>query len=42
MAGNSAPEMTAETVLKLMMLFDRYKMEVIVDGGWAVDALLGE
>jgi len=42
MAGNCEPEMTAEAVLELMMLFDEHQIEVIVDGGWGVDALLGE
>ncbi len=42
MAGHSTPEMTAEVVLELMKLFDEHHIVVIVDGGWGVDALLGE
>jgi lincosamide nucleotidyltransferase A/C/D/E len=36
------PDMPPETVLGLVRLFDLHHLEVIVDGGWAVDALLGE
>jgi lincosamide nucleotidyltransferase A/C/D/E len=36
------PEMTAEDVLELVTLFEQNEIEVILDGGWAVDALLGE
>ncbi|HSB66300.1 MAG TPA: hypothetical protein VLD65_06960 [Anaerolineales bacterium] len=36
------PLMTAEGALELLSLFDMHHIEVIVDGGWAVDALLGE
>jgi len=36
------PEMTAEAALGLVMLFEQYQIEVILDGGWGVDALLGE
>jgi len=42
MVRNSTPDMTAEAVLELMKLFDEHHLEVIVDGGWGVDALLGE
>jgi lincosamide nucleotidyltransferase A/C/D/E len=34
------PEMTAEDVLEVVTLFERNQIEVILDGGWAVDALL--
>jgi lincosamide nucleotidyltransferase A/C/D/E len=36
------PKMTAESVLELVRLFENNCIEVIVDGGWAVDALLGK
>jgi lincosamide nucleotidyltransferase A/C/D/E len=36
------PEMTAEDVLELVTLFEQNQIEVILDGGWGVDALLGE
>lgn len=39
---NNPPQMTAEAALALVRLFDEHHLEVIVDGGWAVDALLGE
>lgn len=35
------PEMTANDVLDLVQLFDRHQIDVIIDGGWGVDALLG-
>jgi lincosamide nucleotidyltransferase A/C/D/E len=35
------PIMTAEDVLELVILFEQNGIEVILDGGWAVDALLG-
>jgi lincosamide nucleotidyltransferase A/C/D/E len=35
-------EMTAEDLLDLVMLFERNQIEVFLDGGWGVDALLGE
>jgi hypothetical protein len=34
--------MTAGDVLDVLKLFERHAIEVIIDGGWAVDALLGE
>jgi lincosamide nucleotidyltransferase A/C/D/E len=37
----SGPLMTAVEVLALMKLFDELGIEVVADGGWAVDALLG-
>ncbi len=36
------PEMTAQAAVELMQLFDQHQLGVIIDGGWAVDALLGE
>lgn len=33
--------MTAADVLEVINLFERHHIEVIVDGGWSVDALLG-
>jgi len=35
------PEMTAEDVVDLLRLLARHGLEVCVDGGWGVDALLG-
>jgi len=37
-----APEMTAGDVLEIARLFDGHGIEFYVDGGWGVDALLGE
>lgn len=34
--------MTADEVLRLLELFSSHHIEVWVDGGWAVDALLGK
>lgn len=34
--------MSAESTVELMQLFDQHGIEVIVDGGWGVDAVLGE
>lgn len=36
------PEMTAEDVAAFVRLCEDNTIEVILDGGWAVDALLGE
>jgi lincosamide nucleotidyltransferase A/C/D/E len=36
------PEMTADDVVAFLRLMDRHAIEVTVDGGWGVDALLGE
>jgi lincosamide nucleotidyltransferase A/C/D/E len=38
----SHTEMSGDAVIELMQLFDQHGMEVFVDGGWGVDALLGE
>jgi lincosamide nucleotidyltransferase A/C/D/E len=36
------PEMTATDVVEILELFDQNHIELHIDGGWAVDALLGE
>ncbi len=36
------PEMTAQDVLELLQLCVEHDIEIILDGGWGVDALLGE
>ena len=36
------PEMTASALLELLQLFDLASIPVWLDGGWGVDALLGE
>jgi lincosamide nucleotidyltransferase A/C/D/E len=36
------PEMTSEEVVEVIQLLNQYGIEVFVDGGWGVDALLGE
>jgi len=36
------PEMSAESTLDLIRLFKQSQIDVILDGGWGVDALLGE
>jgi lincosamide nucleotidyltransferase A/C/D/E len=38
----SVTEMSAQAALELVKLFDEHNIEVILDGGWGVDALLGE
>jgi lincosamide nucleotidyltransferase A/C/D/E len=35
-------EMSGDAVIQLMQLFEQYSIDVFVDGGWGVDALLGE
>jgi lincosamide nucleotidyltransferase A/C/D/E len=35
-------EMIGDVVVQLMQLFEQHGIEVVVDGGWGVDALLGE
>src|SRR4030042_6600018 len=42
MITNIEPEMTAAEVLELVKLFEQNQITVILDGGWGVDALLGE
>jgi lincosamide nucleotidyltransferase A/C/D/E len=36
------PEMTARDVIRMVKLLNRNGFEVVIDGGWGVDALLGE
>ena len=36
------PEMTANDVIEIVELFNRNHIDLIIDGGWGVDALLGE
>ncbi len=38
----SDEEMSADAVVQLLQLFEQHGIEVVVDGGWGVDALLGE
>jgi len=38
----SDAEMSGDVVVQLMQLFDQNSIDVVVDGGWSVDALLGE
>ena len=38
----SHTQMSGDAVIELMQLFDQNGIEVFVDGGWGVDALLGE
>ena len=41
LALSDMPDMTAEEVVKIIKLFEENGIEVYVDGGWGVDALLG-
>lgn len=36
------PEMTAQDVIEFILLLAENQIEVTIDGGWGVDALLGE
>lgn len=36
------PEMTASDVVEIVQLLDQHHIDVCIDGGWGVDALLGE
>ena len=36
------PEMTASDVIEIAQLLDQNRIDVCIDGGWGVDALLGE
>src|SRR5438132_12266548 len=36
------PEMTAEAVVEHLLLFESAGIEAWLDGGWAVDAVLGQ
>ena len=38
----SSAEINGDAVVELMQLFNQHGIEVIVDGGWGVDALLGQ
>jgi lincosamide nucleotidyltransferase A/C/D/E len=38
----SAATMSGDVVIQLLQLFTRHNIDVIIDGGWGVDALLGE
>ena len=40
--SNQSSEMTAEVVIELVHLFKQHHILVHIDGGWGVDALLGE
>jgi len=40
MTTNNEPVMTAEDALELIKLFEQNQIEVTLDGGWGVDALL--
>jgi lincosamide nucleotidyltransferase A/C/D/E len=42
MIQRDAPEMTAEAVVEIIRLFNQHQIAFYVDGGWGVDALLGE
>jgi lincosamide nucleotidyltransferase A/C/D/E len=42
MLRDDKPEMTSEDVLEVVKLFEQNQIEVFIDGGWGVDALLGE
>lgn len=35
------PEMSADMAVQLIQLFEQQGIEVVIDGGWGVDALLG-
>jgi lincosamide nucleotidyltransferase A/C/D/E len=39
---NSRAEMSGEVAVQLLRLFHQHGLDVVVDGGWGVDALLGE
>jgi lincosamide nucleotidyltransferase A/C/D/E len=41
-AQKSDAEMSGDAAVELMQLFDQHSIDVVVDGGWGVDALLGE
>ena len=40
--SNSITNMSADAVVHLLQLFEQQGIKVVVDGGWGVDALLGE
>ena len=39
---NDAPRMTADDVIAFVQLLKRHDINLYIDGGWGVDALLGE
>ncbi|BCL78537.1 aminoglycoside nucleotidyltransferase [Ktedonobacteria bacterium brp13] len=41
-AQKSHAEMSEDAVVQLLQLFEQHGIEVFVDGGWGVDALLGK
>jgi lincosamide nucleotidyltransferase A/C/D/E len=41
-AQKSGAEMSADAAVELMQLFDQHNIDIVVDGGWGVDALLGK
>jgi len=38
----SDADMSGDVVVQLLQLFEQHGIEIVVDGGWGVDALLGE
>ena len=36
------PEMRAQDVIEIVELLNHHDVQVVIDGGWGVDALLGE
>jgi len=40
--SDEKPEMTADEVIEIIKLLEQNGIEVYIDGGWGVDALLGE
>ena len=42
MADGVSPEMTAADVIEIVRLFEQNDIELTIDGGWGVDALLGK
>lgn len=40
--SKDSPEMTAEDVIAFVQLLNQHNIEIYIDGGWGVDALLGE
>jgi lincosamide nucleotidyltransferase A/C/D/E len=41
-APKASPEMTANDVIEIVQLFNQNHIELCIDGGWGIDALLGE
>ena len=40
--GKNQPCLTASVAIEIIQFQNQHEIEVIIDGGWAVDALLGE